>query len=97
LSGLTTKLKHESSPKIEDSMERWRASTFGPHMENPLETCWEQMKNEKNPPHQTHTPLPPKLKRNKNQDTFECMLSLPIIGCMKFLIPKVFITIFNLD
>jgi hypothetical protein len=40
-------------------------------------------------------PSSPKLKR-KNSRHFECMLSLPI-GCMKFLFPKLFITIFALD
>jgi len=35
-----------------------------------------------------------KLKRKKSRH-FECMLSLPI-GCMKFLFPKLFITIFGL-
>jgi hypothetical protein len=35
------------------------------------------------------------LKRKKNPGTFECMLSLPI-GCMKFLFPKLFVTIFGL-
>jgi hypothetical protein len=40
--------------------------------------------------------LPPtqNLKENKLRH-FECMLSLPI-GCMKFLFPKLFITIFGL-
>jgi hypothetical protein len=42
------------------------------------------------------TSLPPnlKLKRKKSRH-LECMLSLPI-GCMKFLFPKLFITIFGL-
>jgi hypothetical protein len=39
-------------------------------------TCWEQRKNEKNPPPQR------KLKKIKSRH-FEYMLSLPI-GCMKF-------------
>jgi hypothetical protein len=34
------------------------------------------------------------LKENKSRH-FECMLSLPI-GCMKFLFPKLFATIFGL-
>jgi hypothetical protein len=40
------------------------------------------------------SPDHPKLKR-KIARHFECMLSLPI-GCMKFLFPKLFITIFGL-
>jgi hypothetical protein len=38
--------------------------------------------------------LTPKLKRKKTR-YFECMLSL-LIGCMKVLFPKLFVTIFNL-
>jgi hypothetical protein len=41
--------------------------------------------------------LPPttqNLKEKKSRH-FECMLSLPI-GCMKFLFPKLFVTIFGL-
>jgi hypothetical protein len=55
-----------------------------------LRTHWEQNKNEKNPP-----PLPPtqNLKEKKSRH-FVGMLSLPI-GCMKFLIPKLFVTIFG--
>jgi hypothetical protein len=34
------------------------------------------------------------LKENKSRH-FECMLNLPI-GCMKFLFPKLFVTIFGL-
>jgi hypothetical protein len=40
----------------------------------------------------------PKLKRKKKKKKsrhFECMLSLPI-GCMRFLFPKLFVTIFGL-
>jgi len=44
-------------------------------------------KNKKNSPH-------PTLER-KNRAHQECMLSLPI-GCMKFLFPKLFVTIFGL-
>jgi hypothetical protein len=39
-------------------------------------------------------PVPP-LKKKKNWTVHECMLSLPI-GCMKFLFPKPFVTIFVL-
>jgi hypothetical protein len=55
-------------------------------------TCWEQSKNGKNPP---PPPLPPtKNLKEKNPRHFECMLNLPI-GCMKFLFPKNFTTIFG--
>jgi hypothetical protein len=37
---------------------------------------------------------PPKLKRKKSTQ-FECMLNLPI-GCMKYLFPKLFVTIIGL-
>jgi hypothetical protein len=47
------------------------------------------MKNEENP-----APPPQNLKEKKSRH-FECMLSLPI-GCMKFLFPKLFVTIFGL-
>jgi hypothetical protein len=39
-------------------------------------------------------PLPQNLKEKESRH-FECMLSLPI-GYMKFLFPKLFITIFGL-
>jgi len=54
-------------------------------------TCWEQRKKRKK------SSLPPKtqnLKENKARH-LECMLSLPI-GYMKFLFPKLFVTIFGL-
>jgi hypothetical protein len=41
-------------------------------------------------------PFPhPKLKRKIKSKHFECMLSLPM-GCMKFLFPKLVITIFGM-
>jgi hypothetical protein len=40
-------------------------------------------------------PVPP-LKKKKNWTVHECMLSLLPIGCMKFLFPKPFVTIFGL-
>jgi hypothetical protein len=60
-------------------------------IENLKGTCWEQRKNEKNSP-----PFPPpqNLKEKKLRH-FECMLNIPI-GCMKFLFPKLFVTIFGL-
>jgi hypothetical protein len=45
------------------------------------------------PPPNTHQPTQ-NLKEKKSRH-FECMLSL-LIGCMKFLFPKLFITIFCL-
>jgi hypothetical protein len=49
------------------------------------ETRWENWELEGN-----------KGKKKKNQRHFECMLSLPI-GCMKFLFPKLLVTIIGLD
>jgi hypothetical protein len=51
-------------------------------------TYWEQRKNEKNPPFLRN------LKDEKSMH-FECMWSLPI-GCMKFLLPTLFVIIFGL-
>jgi hypothetical protein len=59
------------------------------HDENPLGTCWELRKNEKK-----NSPPTQNLKGKKSRH-FERMLSLPI-GCMKFLFPKLFVTIFGL-
>jgi hypothetical protein len=41
------------------------------------------------------TPPFSKLKRKEKSRHVECMMSLPI-GCMKFLFPKLFVTIFGL-
>jgi hypothetical protein len=46
-------------------------------------------KKKKNPP------LPPQNLKGKKSRHFECMLGLPI-GCMKFLFPKLLVTIFGL-
>jgi hypothetical protein len=55
-----------------------------------VEIHWEPGKNEKN------LPFPiPKLKRKKKKGTLNACLGLPI-GCMKFLFPKEFLTIFGL-
>jgi hypothetical protein len=88
-------------PKIEDFMERWCLHIWP--------TYWEQMKNEKilhttplaHAHVHTHTHPsppnhPPQNLKEKKWKHFECMVSLPI-GCMNFLIPKLFVTIFNLD
>jgi hypothetical protein len=40
----------------------------------------------------SHTP---RAQKEKKLDGYECMLSLPI-GCMKFLSPKLLVTIFGL-
>jgi hypothetical protein len=50
---------------------------------------WGHRENEKNP-----LPQNPKNLIEKKSRHFECMLSLPI-GCMKFLFPKLFVTIIN--
>jgi len=52
--------------------------------ENKLRTRWEQGKKAKK-----------KLPQDEKRAHHECMLSLPI-GCVKFLYPKLFVTIFNL-
>jgi hypothetical protein len=53
-----------------------------------LGTLWEQRKKTKNPC-RAHP------QKAKNWNIHEGMLNLPI-GCMKFLFPKLFITIFEL-
>jgi hypothetical protein len=67
-----------------------KARCYWEHIGNLKRTCWEQRKNEKNPPH-----LPTQNLKEKETSHFECMLSLPI-GCMKFLFPKLFATTFGL-
>jgi hypothetical protein len=57
---------------------------------NIVGTHCERGKNEKQ-----SFPLPPKLQRKKKQGTLSACLGLPI-GCMKFLFPKEFVTIFGL-
>jgi hypothetical protein len=72
--------------------------TLGEHIENLMGTHWEFEKNMLGTKEMKKSPITtlahPKLKRKKSRH-FECMLSLPI-GCMKFLSPKLFITIFGL-
>ncbi len=51
---------------------------------------WEPEKTEKYPPPNP----PPKFKKKKCKAHSVCALGLPI-GCMKFLFPKKFITIFG--
>jgi hypothetical protein len=76
---------------VKDGVPPPLAHLYREHIGNPLGTCWERRKNEKNPlPH----PAAPKLKSKKSRH-FECMLSLPI-GCMEFLFPKLFVTILGL-
>jgi len=66
-----------------------------------METSWELKGNmlgtkgkiNKSFPHPLTTPTQ-NLKEKKTRH-FECMLSLPI-GCIKFLFPKLFVTIFGL-
>jgi hypothetical protein len=74
---------------------------LGKHIGNLMGTRWELKGNmlgtkekRKNPP---PTPLaaPTQNIKENNSRHFECMLSLPI-GCMKFLFPKLFVTIFGL-
>jgi len=51
-------------------------------------TYWEQGGKKK-------TLVPPPFQKEKNWNVHECMPSLHI-GCMKFLFPKLFVTIFGL-
>jgi hypothetical protein len=69
-------------------------NTLGTYWEpdgNPLET-WKEHIGNKGKMKKNLPPLPPKLKRQKKSRHFKHMLSLPI-GCMKFLLPKLFIII----
>jgi len=60
------------------------------HFENMLGTHWEQgRKTKKNSPH----PTPPHPEKEKTGPIVSVWLSLPI-GCMQFLFPKLFVTIF---
>jgi len=57
-----------------------------------METHWEPGKNEKKS--FSPAPYPAKLKRKRKQATLSACLGLPI-GCMKFLYPEEFDTIFG--
>jgi len=63
-------------------------------MKNMLGTHWEPRKNEKKilP---LPLPTPSKEKKNKKQGALSACSGLPI-GCMAFLFPKHFVTIFGL-
>jgi hypothetical protein len=68
----------------------------GTHWElkgNTIGTHYEPRKNEKKSSHPPHPP-PPNFKGKKSSH-LDCILGLAI-GCMKFLFPKEFITIFGL-
>ncbi len=56
-----------------------------------MKTCWEHIgnmeDNQKNFPHPT--------PKGKNKAHHECVVSF-LIGCMKLLFPKLFVTIFGL-
>ncbi len=56
-------------------------------------TYWEHIKNKEEK--QKKTPSTPSPK-GKNKAHLKCMLGFPI-GYMKFLFPKLFVTIFGLD
>jgi hypothetical protein len=69
---------------------------MGTHWElkgNIVRTHWEPGKYEKKKI--LHTPFPKKPLKQKKQGTLSACLGLPI-GCMKFLFPKEFVTIFGL-
>ncbi len=69
-------------------------NTLGEHIGN-LMVTWRERVGNKGNMKKILLPPPQNLKEKKSRH-FECMLSLPI-GCMKFLLPKLFITIFGLD
>jgi hypothetical protein len=61
---------------------------------NLMETQWEHDTNTTKDPFPP--PLPPAQKKKKKHWTpHECMLSL-LIGCIKLLFPKLFVTVFDL-
>jgi hypothetical protein len=75
-------------------------NTLKEHIWNILGTHWElegNMLGTKEKILALPPPPPPfsKLKRKRKSRHVECMMSLPI-GCMKFLFPKLFVTIFGL-
>jgi hypothetical protein len=57
-----------------------------------MRTCWGHIGNKEQKQKITH-PTPPHLEKEKSRAHHECVLSLPI-GCMQFLFPKLFVTIF---
>jgi hypothetical protein len=67
------------------------------YWEHPWGTHWELEGNKGKMKKKKSSPCPtPKTFKNKTKSRyFECMLSLPI-GCMKFLFPKLLVTIFGL-
>jgi hypothetical protein len=72
----------------------WISKTVGHHFWPGLTAGAELNKEEKQkvtPP----SPCPPPPKKEKTRANHECMLSHPI-GCMKFLFPKLFVSIFGL-
>jgi hypothetical protein len=56
-----------------------------------LRTHWEQGRPKK----KKTLPTPTHHQKGKIKAHHECMLGLPI-GCMKFLVPKLFVTVFRL-
>jgi hypothetical protein len=59
-------------------------------------TYWEHIGNKEEKQKKKNLPPPhPQREKKKNRAHHECMLSLPI-GCMKFLFPKLLVTIFGL-
>jgi len=83
-------------------MEKMLGKILRTHWElkrNIVRTHWEVEKNEKNSPPFPRSPLPPPPKpqniKGKKKGTLSACLGLPI-GCMKFLFPKDFITIFGM-
>ncbi len=78
--------------------ERLRGTTCEPgeSQGNMRRTYWEHIGNKEEKQKKKNLPPPhPQREKKKNRAHHECMLSLPI-GCMKFLFPKLLVTIFGL-
>ncbi len=69
-----------------EHLGEWISEHFG----NLMGTNWEQRRKPKTP-----CCPPPRAQKEKHWIVHECMLSL-LIGCMKFLFPKLLVTIFHL-
>jgi hypothetical protein len=72
-------------------------NTLEEHIENLVNivgTHWEFEWNMLGTKEKKSSPGPQNLKEKKSKH-FECLLSL-LVGCMKFLFPKLFITVFGL-
>jgi hypothetical protein len=69
-------------------------NTLEEHIENLVNIMGTHWELEGNKGEKKSSPAPQTLKEKESRH-FKCLLNLPI-GCMKFLFPKLFITIFGL-